>query len=162
MAMLSCSAWARVSPPHGGSDKRSWNCGVKGPTEGPINLTALVPALVVGISNDFSEPDWPAGDFNESRSTAGAHDTVDAGFSPLAQRQGKAGGSLRDGTWNDRVLPLRHIRIRGLSWVEEFFSGCLESRFQSSFCLRFSGIRLHQSPNQIHLGSFVTTPNERT
>ena len=31
---------------------------------------------------------------------------------------------------------------RGLSWVEEFFSGCLESRFQSSFCLRFSGIRL--------------------
>ena len=26
-------------------------------------------------SNDFSEPDRPAGDFNESRSTAGAHDS---------------------------------------------------------------------------------------
>ena len=54
-----------------------------------------------------------------------------------------------------------HDTYRSLSWVEEFFSGCLEYRFQSSFCLRFSGIRLHQSPNQIHLGSFVTTPNER-
>ena len=32
----SCSAWARVSLLHGGSDNRSWNCGVKGPTEGPL------------------------------------------------------------------------------------------------------------------------------
>jgi hypothetical protein len=41
-------------------------------------------------------------------------------------------------------------RYRSLSWVEEFFSGCLECRFQSSFCWRFSGTR-HQSPNQTPL-----------
>ena len=41
-----------------------------------------------------------------------------------------------------------------LSWVEEFFSGCLKSRFQSSFCLRFSGIRLPPILNVVaaHVG----------
>jgi hypothetical protein len=60
------------------------------------------------------------------------------------------GGSLRDvpGT----TVFSHHDTYRSLSWVEEFFSGCSEYRFQSSFCLRFSGIRLHQSPNQIHIG----------
>jgi hypothetical protein len=40
-------------------------------------------------------------------------------------------------------LSHRDRYIGGLSWVEEFFSGCLEYQFQSSFSLRFSGINLH-------------------
>ena len=85
----SCSAWARVSLLHGGSDNRSWNCGVKGPTEGPlISAPWSSPGrLAHGYrrvdpvtrashlhSNDFSEPDRPAGALNGSRSTARAHD----------------------------------------------------------------------------------------
>jgi hypothetical protein len=58
-----------------------------------------------------------------------------------AGRSAVEGGSLRQGIWDARVL--HPERYRSLSWVEEFFFGCLECRFQSSFCLRFSGIKPH-------------------
>ena len=68
---------------------------------------------------------------------------VDAGFRRWPSNR-EGGRFAADGTWTTEFSTPTY-KGRSLSWVEEFFSGCLESRFQSSFCLRFSGIRLHQS-----------------
>ena len=75
----SCSAWAWVSLLHGGSDNRSWNCGVKGPTEGPLLHRPGRPPVgwLMGRridpvtrashlhSNDFSEPESEVWNFTQ-------------------------------------------------------------------------------------------------